>query len=89
MSIAYRHPDGPCPRRHFAGGDGEWAARCQLLLLPDQEDGHRPWAGDKDQVQRTIQRELGLAELPDPPDVADALAVGACHYYQQHWPIGG
>jgi crossover junction endodeoxyribonuclease RuvC len=41
----------------------------------------------KDQVQRTIQRELGLAELPDPPDVADALAVALCHYYQQHWLI--
>ena len=36
----------------------------------------------KEQVQRTIQRELGLATLPDPPDVADALAVALCHYYQ-------
>lgn len=37
----------------------------------------------KDQVQRTIQRELGLAELPEPPDVADALAAALCHYYLQ------
>lgn len=36
----------------------------------------------KDQVQRTIQRELGLAKLPEPPDVADALAVALCHFYQ-------
>ncbi len=36
----------------------------------------------KEQVQRTIQRELGLAQLPEPPDVADALAVALCHYYQ-------
>lgn len=35
----------------------------------------------KEQVQRTIQRELGLAELPEPPDVADAIAVALCHYY--------
>jgi crossover junction endodeoxyribonuclease RuvC len=35
----------------------------------------------KDQVQRTMQRELGLAKLPEPPDVADALAVALCHYY--------
>src|SRR5476651_1689172 len=37
----------------------------------------------KEQVQRTIQRELGMAALPDPPDVADALAVALCHYYQR------
>jgi crossover junction endodeoxyribonuclease RuvC len=35
----------------------------------------------KDQIQRTIQRELGLARLPEPPDVADALAAALCHYY--------
>lgn len=35
----------------------------------------------KAQVQHTIQRELGLAELPEPPDVADALAAAMCHYY--------
>ena len=35
----------------------------------------------KEQMQRTIQRELGLAETPEPPDVADALAVALCHYY--------
>src|SRR6516165_5886838 len=40
----------------------------------------------KDQVQRTIQRELGLARLPEPPDVADALAVALCHYYVQRLP---
>lgn len=38
----------------------------------------------KEQVQRTIQQELGLAQLPDPPDVADALAVALCHYYQSN-----
>ncbi len=40
----------------------------------------------KDQVQRTIQRELGLVLLPEPPDVADALAVALCHYYQLKMP---
>jgi crossover junction endodeoxyribonuclease RuvC len=35
----------------------------------------------KDQVQRTMQRELGLAQLPEPADVADALAAALCHYY--------
>jgi len=32
-------------------------------------------------MQMAIQRELRLDELPDPPDVADALAVAVCHYY--------
>src|SRR5262245_49988587 len=35
----------------------------------------------KDQMQRAIQRELALKEKPNPPDVADALAVALCHCY--------
>jgi crossover junction endodeoxyribonuclease RuvC len=35
----------------------------------------------KEQVQRTMQRELCLAKLPEPADVADALAVALCHHY--------
>ncbi|MFO8014212.1 MAG: crossover junction endodeoxyribonuclease RuvC [Phycisphaerae bacterium] len=33
----------------------------------------------KVQVQRAIQAAFGLAEPPQPPDVADALAVALCH----------
>ena len=40
----------------------------------------------KTQIQRAIQYELGLAELPQPPDVADALAVALCHYYLKEKP---
>lgn len=40
----------------------------------------------KDQVQRTIQRELNLATPPEPPDVADALAAALCHYHLQRLP---
>ena len=40
----------------------------------------------KEQVQRTIQRELGLAKLPEPPDVADALAAALCHHYVVKFP---
>jgi crossover junction endodeoxyribonuclease RuvC len=40
----------------------------------------------KDQVQRAVQRELGLAALPEPPDVADALAAALCHYYAFKMP---
>jgi crossover junction endodeoxyribonuclease RuvC len=35
----------------------------------------------KSQIQRAIQQELGLPELPEPPDVADALAIALCHHY--------
>jgi len=41
----------------------------------------------KEQVQRTVQRELGLADPPEPLDVADALAAALCHYYQQRLPV--
>jgi crossover junction endodeoxyribonuclease RuvC len=35
----------------------------------------------KQQMQHAICREMGLATVPDPPDVADALAVALCHLY--------
>ena len=41
----------------------------------------------KPQVQRAIQRELGLAGLPEPPDVADALAIALCHHYLKGKPV--
>jgi crossover junction endodeoxyribonuclease RuvC len=40
----------------------------------------------KEQMQATIQRELNLAQRPEPPDVADALAAALCHYYAQKKP---
>lgn len=36
---------------------------------------------DKEQIQRAMQRELGLPSLPEPNDVADALATALCHYH--------
>ena len=44
--------------------------------------GHAP----KDQMQRAIQLELQLPRIPEPPDVADALAVALCHFY--HGKVG-
>jgi crossover junction endodeoxyribonuclease RuvC len=35
----------------------------------------------KTQMQQAIQRELKLAALPEPPDVADALAIALCHVH--------
>jgi crossover junction endodeoxyribonuclease RuvC len=36
-------------------------------------------AAPKEQVQRMVQAQLGLAEKPAPADVADALALALCH----------
>jgi crossover junction endodeoxyribonuclease RuvC len=41
----------------------------------------------KEQIQRTIERELRLDKTPEPPDVADALAVALCHYYVLRLPV--
>lgn len=35
----------------------------------------------KSQMQMAITRELRLTTVPEPPDVADALAIAICHYY--------
>ena len=35
----------------------------------------------KSQVQLAVTRHLSLPEIPEPPDVADALALALCHYY--------
>jgi len=37
----------------------------------------------KEQVQRMVASVLGLDEPPRPPDVADALALAACHLTAQ------
>jgi crossover junction endodeoxyribonuclease RuvC len=37
----------------------------------------------KNQMQRAICHEFGLAAPPEPPDVADAMAIALCHLYQQ------
>jgi crossover junction endodeoxyribonuclease RuvC len=38
---------------------------------------------DKQQVQEMVRVQLGLSELPQPSDAADALAVAMCHMQQR------
>lgn len=40
----------------------------------------------KSQMQLAIQRELGLKTLPEPSDVADALAIALTHWYLTEQP---
>jgi len=43
----------------------------------------------KSQMQHAICREFGLLKPPEPPDVADALAVALCHYYSMRTAVIG
>ncbi len=36
---------------------------------------------EKQQVQHMVMRLLNLAEIPKPPDAADALAIAICHLH--------
>jgi len=46
-------------------------------------------SASKLQVQRVIQARLALPRLPEPSDVADALAVALCHINCTHLVLGG
>lgn len=35
----------------------------------------------KSQVQLAVTRQLNLDQAPEPPDVADALAIAMCHFF--------
>ncbi|MFC1903807.1 crossover junction endodeoxyribonuclease RuvC [Chloroflexota bacterium] len=41
-------------------------------------------ASSKEQMQKMVQLQLGLAEVPQPDDAADALAVAICHLREIH-----
>lgn len=38
----------------------------------------------KTQMQSAVCRHLGLTKVPEPHDVADALAIALCHYFACH-----
>ncbi len=40
---------------------------------------------DKQQVQQMVKTLLGLTEVPQPDDCADALAVAICHLHWARW----
>ena len=41
-------------------------------------------ASSKEQIQEMVKLQLGLSEVPQPNDAADALAVAICHLRQMH-----
>jgi crossover junction endodeoxyribonuclease RuvC len=41
-------------------------------------------ASSKEQIQEMVKFQLGLAQVPQPSDTADALAVALCHLSEIH-----
>ena len=41
-------------------------------------------ASSKEQIQEMVRLQSGLAEVPQPNDAADALAVALCHRQEMH-----
>ena len=41
-------------------------------------------ASSKEQIQEMVRLQLGLSEVPEPSDAADALAVAFCHLAEMH-----
>jgi len=41
-------------------------------------------ASSKEQIQEMVRLQLGLAQVPQPSDAADALAVALCHLSEMH-----
>lgn len=41
-------------------------------------------AGSKEQIQEMVRLQLGLPQVPQPNDAADALAVAICHLQEIH-----
>jgi len=42
-------------------------------------------ASSKEQIQEMVRLQLGLSEVPQPSDAADALAVAICHLREIRW----
>jgi len=41
-------------------------------------------ASSKEQVQQMVMLQLGMQQVPEPADAADALAVALCHLQEMH-----
>ncbi len=80
----YSHPKTAIIMGHARGVIFNKAAEAGLAIFPYAStrikksltgNGH----ATKAQVQRMVRSTLNLLEVPDPPDVADALAIALCH----------
>ncbi len=79
----YKHPKTAILMGHARGVILQYAARHDAAVesfaatrIKKSLTGNG--RASKMQVQRAIQSVFGLSELPEPPDVADAIAVALC-----------
>lgn len=84
----YKHPRTAIAMGHARGVLLEAAARRGLTIdsiAPKQAKKTITGSGsaDKNQMQRAMLAELSLTQVPDPPDVADALAIALCLHHRR------
>ena len=86
LHSSYKHPQTAILMGHARGAICLSAARAGVPIAsyrPTQVKKALTGSGraDKTQMQRAIQMVLKLRKPPQPPDVADALALALCHHY--------
>ncbi len=84
----YRHPRSALQMAHARGVVCLAAGQAGLRvtdIAPGEVKNAITGTGraTKAQVQRTVQALYGLAELPAPPDVADAIAIATAVAYRE------
>ena len=62
-----------------AASAGLWVAEYSPLSVKSSVVGYG--RAEKQQVQQMVMRLLHLAEVPEPSDAADALAIAICHLH--------
>ena len=65
-----------------AGTDG--VPTCEYTPTQIKQRVANYGASSKEQIQEMVRLQLGLAEVPQPNDAADALAVAICHLREVH-----
>ncbi|MBQ2683206.1 MAG: crossover junction endodeoxyribonuclease RuvC [Thermoguttaceae bacterium] len=82
----YKRPRTAILMGHVRGAICLAAAQAEISVVPYAAtmikkmltgSGH----ATKDQMQRAVRFEFGLDQIPEPPDVADALAIALCHRF--------
>jgi crossover junction endodeoxyribonuclease RuvC len=89
----YRHPRTAVMMGHARGAVLAVAARHEMEVRGySATQVKRFLTGNgratKGQMQKAVMRELGLSAIPEPADVADALAVALCCAHETASKIG-